>query len=222
MLTQKQRVRTSGRIAGAGRSVAMRRVWFADDETNRDDSTQQSGNDAYKPQSLDDALKIIEALSKRVSESKEAAKKRGEEARSLSERLTAIETARQRQLEEQGNFAEIAKQRAAEIEALKPAAERALALERIIRESNEARMARIPEQMRGMVPTDYAPERLQEWLSKNEALLTKPPAPDFGAGAGGSGGARTVALTEEQRQAAKRFGMTEEQYAKAFAKVRGE
>lgn len=194
-----------------------------DNITGRDDQQQGTASEAgrYTFSTVDEAAKIIEALSKRVDEQKASAAKYAETSRELSDRLRAIESAQQKRLEEQGNYAEIAKQRAAEVESLKPAAERAVALEAIIRESNEEAIKRVPESMRSMIPTDYAPEKLQRWLAMNTALLTKTPPPDFGAGAGTSGGSKATPLTDEQRQMAKRFGMTEEQYAKQLAKGQG-
>lgn len=192
------------------------------DEQPRDGEDQQSSG-KYNPDDLESARKIISALEKRLGERDETITGLKSQVSQFAERMTAIEQAQKQRLEEQGNFKELSQKYLAELEGLKPVAERAQALESIIRESNEARLGKIPEQQRGLVPVDYPPERLQAWLNANEALLMKAPAPDYNAGAGAEGGgvAKTQ-LTEEQRATAKRFGMTEEQYAERLQRVQSQ
>lgn len=192
------------------------------DEQPRDGEEQQSSG-KYNPDDLESARKIISALEKRLGERDETITGLKSQVSQFAERMTAIEQAQKQRLEEQGNFKELSQKYLAELEGLKPVAERAQALESIIRESNEARLGKIPEQQRGLVPVDYPPERLQAWLNANEALLMKAPAPDYNAGAGAEGGgvAKTQ-LTEEQRATAKRFGMTEEQYAERLQRVQSQ
>ena len=195
---------------------------LTDETPNREDSQQQPENaGSPKPANLDEALNYIQALEKRVAEQKERASKYYSETKSLSERLSAIEQGTRKRLEEEGNYRELANKHAADLESLKPLAERAQALEAIIRESNEARIKSVPENMRNLIPVDYAPERLQAWLNANEGLLRRSPAPDFDAGAGGSGGSASTKLTDDQRAMAKRFGMTEEQYIAQLKKLNG-
>lgn len=203
--------------------LRQRRAWF-DDTAGREGQQQgdQDTGSKYNPATVDDARKIIEALEKRVGEREATIEQLRASASTLSERITAIEAATRKKLEEQGNYQEVRAQLQAEIEALKPSAERAAALEQIIRESNEARIGRVPETMRSMIPTDYAPERLQAWLNANEALLTKKPAPNYdaGAGAGSNGsGTRQPELTADEQMMAKRMKMTPEQYQAAKLKM---
>lgn len=191
------------------------------DEPQQDsgrDGQQQNNNDSqqvevggYQFASLDEAASIIGALSKRVGE-------RDDKINNLSERLSEIEAARKKQLEQSGNFEQIAKERMAELDALKPVAERAKALEDVIRQSNERRIEELPENWRSAVPTEYPPEKLQQWLNENQNLLTKPTAPDSNAGAGrggGRSGQTQQPLTDEERQIAARMGISEENYRKA-------
>lgn len=193
------------------------------DEQPRDGEEQQGGTGKYNPPDLKEAMKVIVSLEKRLGERDETIQTLKGQVSEFSERMSAIEQAQQRRLEEQGNYQELAKKYQTDLESLKPMAQRAEALEAIIRESNEARLGKIPEQQRGLVPVDYPPERLQAWLNANEALLMKAPAPDYNAGAGAEGGgvAKTQ-LTEEQRATAKRFGMTEEQYAERLQRVQSQ
>jgi len=197
-----------GEGKNTGASLLRWRAWYADDEQQGGEGQNQDGG--YNPATLEDAQKIIAALQKRVGERDAQIGQLRQSNSGLDERLKAIEDAQKQRLEKQGDFEELARQRAAEIETLKPTAERAKALEGVIRESNEARIKRVPETMRSIVPADYPPEKLQAWLNANEALLTKPPPPNFDAGAGnGSGGSGTknqIKVTDADKQQAEIAG----------------
>lgn len=184
------------------------------DDNQQQDSNQQQNDtqqqpaagSKYNPSTLEDAQRIIEALTKRVAERDASIDEMKRTSTSLSQRLNDIENATKKRLEEEGNWAELARQRAAELEALKPYQERAQALESVIRASNEERVARVPEDMRALIPTDYPPEKLQAWLNANERRLSKAPAPQYDAGvgaAGGTGAAGGVKVTDEDRVAAE-------------------
>lgn len=203
------------RLAGAESAIDLRkrRVWFDDqqgDDKGEDDAkTKDKPESKYDPASLDEALKIIRALEARLGE-------RDAKIDSITARMTAIETAQTKKLEEEGNHLELRKQAEARVAELEPLAARATSLEAIIRESNKARIEKIPEDRRTIIPVDdLSPEKLQVWLNKSEALLIKPPAPDFDGGAGrGSGGSGEPKLTDGEREAAKMFGLKEEDMLK--------
>lgn len=202
--------------------LRKRRKWFdgqQDDggEDGPDKDQQKPKNqpdEKYKPDDLDEAVRIIRALERRLSE-------RDATNNDLNERLTAIEDAQKKRLEADGNFQELLKQANAQIAELKPQADRSKTLEEIIRESNKKRIEKIPEDRRAIIPVDdLSPERLQTWLDRSEPLLTKPPAPNFDGGAGkGSGGSPEPALTDEERSAAKLFGLKDEDMLKAKEKL---
>lgn len=217
MLYNKQgRVGIVGQSGVVGYSVRNRRVWHADEESGDSKQAESSGGDTKSPEEIKDPVAYAQALEKRLQEREADLHRWKEQADSYSKRLEAIEKAQRERLEKSGNFEEIAKQHAAELEALKPVAERAKALEAVIRESNKAQIERIPETLRGIVPTDYSPEKLQDWLNRSLPTLIKPPAPSYDAGAGGnSSGTASPTLTAEERAAAKRHGMTEQQYIEA-------
>lgn len=183
------------------------------DQSNGQQDSGNKPDGKYNPSTLEDAMRIIGALAKRVEEREaEAQRYKGER-----DNLTA---AQRKQLEEDGKFRTIAEQQAVDLARLKPIEERAATLEKIIRDSNEARVKNVPDQFKNMIPLEYAPEKLQAWLNANESLLTKPPAPNYDAGAGGSGGGSgTPKLTAEEIDIAKRSGLTPEQYAAAKAKL---
>lgn len=174
----------------------------------------------YNPATLDDAMKIIESLQKRVGEREAARDTYRERSNELETRLQALEDAQRKALEQTGNHQELAKRYLSELETLKPVAERAEALESVIRDSNNARLAQIPEDLRGLVPTDYAPEKLQRWLNDNQERITRLPAPRLDGGAGGSrDSGEVVRLTAEQKKIAARLGITDEQYAEQLKKI---
>lgn len=193
------------------------------DETNtageQQNGQQDSGNKPdgkYNPSTLEDALKIIGALSKRVEE-------RESEANRYKTERDTLTVAQRKQLEEQGNFKALHEQSAAELATLKPFKERTEALEKIIRTSNEERMKSIPDTKKNLVKPlidVLPPEKLQEYLNANPDLFVKERAPDYDAGAGASGGGTGIPkLTAEEIETAKRSGMTPEDYAKAKAKL---
>lgn len=185
----------------------------AGEQQNGQQGEGQKPDGKYNPSTLEDALKIIGALTKRVDE------REAEANRYKSERDT-LTVAQRKQLEDQGNFKTIAEQQAIDLARLKPIEERAAALEKIIRESNDARIKSVPDQYKNMIPTDYPPEKLQTWLNANEALLVKQPAPNYDAGAGMGGvGVGQVKLSADEIETAKKSGMTPEQFAKAKAKL---
>jgi len=205
---------TSARRRGAEAAISLlkRRTWRADgDETPDREGQQQDseGNSKYKVADLESAQKVIAALEKRVAE-------RDGTISGLNDRLTAIEKANLDKLAQDGNFRELASQRAAEVEKLRPSAERAEALDKVIRDINDARIKALPETVRALVPTDYPPEKLMNWLTANENLLKAPPQPDFDAGAGGGGrgkGSSAPDMTAEEIEFAKAAGISVERYA---------
>lgn len=135
----------------------------------------------------------------------------------LREAQQKAATAERSALEQAGNWRVIAEQLETEKRELEQYRERAEALEARLNESNDARLKRIPVEWRSMVPTDYAPERLAAWLDANAERLMKPAAPTLDAGAGG--GVSQPALNDDERRMAQAAGMTNEEYAKAKARM---
>ena len=137
-----------------------------------------------------------------------------QEAAGYRVELKKFNEMQQQRLAEQGNFKELAEQRAAELSALLPYKEQAEMYERTIRESNSSRIATLREDMRALIPAELSPLALSKWLDTALPKLTMPTPPNLDAGAGSGGGA-TPRLTEEQKQMAARFGMSEAQYIEA-------
>lgn len=121
----------------------------------------------------------------------------------------------QARLAEEGKWKELAEARAAELSKLTPYQQRASELEKVIADSNNRRVALIPDGMKSLVPQLPA-EQLAAWLDANWGTLTRKPAPEIDAGAGG-GSKGIGALSAEELQMAAKLGLTAEQYAKSKA-----
>lgn len=185
------------------------------------DMTQDDGQQEAAPEpvetnnSVDDlpswAQDMIRGLRDEAASRRVALKKHEEEARQRE----------QQRLAEQGQWKELAESRAKELSDLQPYRDRAEALETMLRDSNKHRIEQIPEDMRALVPTDYAPEKLASWLDANISRLTKPIAPRLDGGASGGSG-NTVTLTDEEKQVARATGMSLEDYAKYKQRILGQ
>lgn len=88
-------------------------------------------------------------------------------------------------LTKQGEYQKLAEQRATEIETLKGRAALADAYEKRIKADNDARIAKVPEKLRDMIPDYTDPVKLNEWLVKNGDKLVTPEAPKLNGGQSG-------------------------------------
>jgi hypothetical protein len=190
-----------------------------------DDTQAAGGTPAAEGGTPNDVSGLPEWAQKRFADLEARLSDVNKESASRRHRLNELETtlkglseSQQKRLAEQGNYEELARQRAAEVETLKPYEERAKSLEGIIRASNEARVGQVREDLRALVPGDYAPEKLATWLDANWQRLTAKIAPDLDAGAGAAS-RKAANLSEDERATARRFGMTDEQYISAKAKA---
>lgn len=183
---------------------------MSDEQQAGQEATPQSNpTGTQQPGRLED---LPEAAQKMIKELRQ-------EAASYRVELRKLQEAQQQRLAESGNFKELAEQRAAELAALQPFKEQAETLEKMIRESNTSRINSVREDMRALTPVDYSPAQLAKWLDANLTRLTTPPAPNIDAGAGQGGGTAVVRLTDEQKQMAARFGMTEAQYVESLKRA---
>ena len=198
-----KRIGVSGRVQGAGRSVGMRRVWYADDvpETGNPSQAQtpppagdggQGEGGRFK--SVDDATNYVTALEKRLAE--------------RAAELEQLKTFRQEQLTKTGNYEELLKESQSKLTTLEPKAKQFDELLEEIRDDNKKRVASMPEDRRHIVP-DIDPVALRCWLDKAIPVLTRPQAPNVDGGAGVSGGASGVSVTAADiaaSEASKAFG----------------
>ncbi|MEQ9027559.1 MAG: hypothetical protein RLP44_02490 [Aggregatilineales bacterium] len=217
LLPTDGRVRTIRR-SDASAAVSLRKVrrWYSDDgggDGGSDGNDSDGGNGGGGEFRLEDlppqAQAYIKELRNEAAANRVAAKKAQEEA---SKREQA-------RLAEEGKWKELADARERELAEASPYKERATTLEAMIRESNAGRIEKVREEMRGMIPTDYPPEKLSGWLDSNWGMLTKPTATDTDAGAGGGGGKLTP-LTAEEKRVAERSGMSEEDYQKSKERIK--
>lgn len=200
-----RKIRTAGKIEGAGRSLSLRRVWYAPDAqaaqggekaegdpTDKADTDQDADQDAEED---DDALTKLspKQLADMVRENRRKAgsyrtQLRDKEKAEAAAKAEADKTAQEKKaadaktLEEQGQFKTLYEQQKAELDQLREKAKRADTYEAKLKARNEARIKAIPDSHRKLVPTGYSPEALEEWLDASSDLLKKPDAPDLAPG----------------------------------------
>jgi len=206
MIMNYKSLRTARRpISEAPINLTQRRMWFAEDgQQGTGEPSGQSGSSNGKtpieslPPDMQEYIKSLREEAKTYREAKTG----------LQQQLDAIKQAQQDQMTKQGNFEALAQQRAAEVERLKAFEERAATYEKVIRDGNKARIETIPDSKKALVMPlidALSPEKLQEYLNANPSLFVKDPAPNYDAGAGGSGGSgkgEPKVTDEDRRQAA--------------------
>lgn len=96
--------------------------------------------------------------------------------------------AEQAKLEADKQWETLAGKHKATIDELTPKAEQADRLLALITSQNTARIEKLPKEMQSLVPTNYDPVALSEWLEANAAVLAKPKVPNLDAGSGGDKG----------------------------------
>ena len=163
----------------------------------------------------DDAKKLFEETQAGLLSALKKERKANEDA---ANKIAAIEkeaqTRLEAQLQEQGKFKELADERAkALIKATKRAERYDTALE-TLEKVLETQLEAIPETKRGLVPAKYSVEDKLEWIAKNRALLSKSQPFSIGAGETGGSGEETLEITSEDRAAAKKVGMSPDDYVK--------
>lgn len=210
-----------------GISLRKRRKWFADedadenaDESDNGDNDNEDGDASSDLPDFSSLPDTVQAEFKKLREQNAKLRKRAQSAESTAERERREAREReQARLAEQGQFKQLAESRASQISELEPYKDRAQALEQRITESNNKRIERVPENMRTLIPSGLPAESLSDWLDTNFELLTRKPAPSTDAGAGAGTGGAAITLTAEQRDIAKKAGMTEEQYRDMLARM---
>jgi len=98
---------------------------------------------------------------------------------------------REKELAEQNKYKELYEEAQQKLSQLGTVQEQATRYQKAVQATNEARLARIPDERRSLVPDYDDPVKLGAWLDENEALLTTPgkptpPPADGSAGGGGS------------------------------------
>jgi hypothetical protein len=205
--------------AEAGIDLTKRRRWYTEGDGQQNQNGGSNGNSSSAGTQNTEHM-IPKTRFDEVNQAKLAAEAK------LKEFQDAQAAAEQARLTEQGQFKTIAEQARQEADALKPFKERAEAYEKAFRASNDARIARVPEAMRSLIPTTLPPHEVSAYLDANWELLTATRAPDLDAGAGGgSGGGTQVQVTEADKQQAaaanaQGYKLTPEQVAARRKKQR--
>lgn len=141
-----------------------------------------------------------------------------EKNRLLQERLNATEKERQEQLEkqlaEQGKWKEIAEQRANELAGMKPKADLVDEYETVLKEQLAAEIETLPDDFKDVIPDGLSTKDQLRWLAKNKSKFLKAEPFDIGAGKTGVKPTKKVELTPEQKEMARQYGVSEEDYAK--------
>lgn len=218
MLTsnKRHRVTTISRFAGAGISLRKRRRWFADDDTTEQQSKGAAESDSkYNPADLDEAMKIINSLNKRVGERDSALDE-------LRKQVDAIQANERKRQEEEGDYKSLYEKAQSELQTLKPKAEYADDATQQFANLNKRALERVPETMRVLVP-DFGDgyngqKKLAEWLTNNMDMLTKAPAPNLDGGVGRNtpnAPAKDDGIDPDVLEVAKRMGVSAEDLKKA-------
>ena len=169
-----------------------------------------------------------QAYISQLREENKARRLREEAALAQLEQLRqAQEQAEQDWLKEQGQFKELYEKADGDRKTMKSDLERAKVFESAFQSNLQARIAALPEGIRGLVPEGLDPIALSNWLDKATPVLTRPKAPNLnpGAGEGGAGGTpegEAVELNDGDRKVARKMNLTDAQYAEIKKKREGQ
>lgn len=162
----------------------------------------------------------VEELQAQIDKMQAALKDRNKEEATRRKRVEELEAELKRRQEAEMTEAE---KMQAKLKELEPQAQKAGEYEEVISELLEARLKALTPEARKAVedlPATDALSRLQ-WLTRNEALFTRQPAPklDGGQGGGERAGDRPIQLTEAQLAAARKMNVAPEAYAKRLKEL---
>lgn len=204
-------VRAARRQGEFAANLSKRRVWYApdgDQDGQDSDGGSGSGTQTDQTDKHGDWFKSLPPEAQREIE--ELRNENKTSRRKLREQEDAQRKADEKRLQEQQEWQKLAEQRAQRLQELEPLQERFTQLETTVKESNLKRIAAIPEAFRSLVPSNYDPLALRDWLDANAAHFGSRPAPQMGQGAAGDGDQMPVPkLTDAERAMAARFGLTE-------------
>jgi hypothetical protein len=147
-----------------------------------------------------------------------ALKKEREANKAAADRLATIEKENQTQLEkqlvEQGKYKELAEERARALAELQPKADKLDSAEATLQLVLDGQILQIPEDKRKLIPDYGTVEDRLNYIAANGDLLRKAEAFDIGASSrGGKSDKKSVVLTDEQKQMAKKLDISNEDYA---------
>lgn len=179
--------------------------------------------DGVTPKTADELLASLSPEARKIFEETQkgllSALQREREAHEAeTKKALALEKAQQdierKRLEESAEYKKLYEATQAELSSLKPKAEAVDTYEKTLTSILTAQVAELPEDFRDVVPEGLSTQQKLDWLAKNKAKFMKPEPFDIGAGQRGTKQNQTVKLTDEERNAAKRLGMSEEDFIK--------
>lgn len=183
---------------------------MTDNDMQAMSDAQQHAQDAEQRTNIDslpeDIRKYIDGLRKEAASYRVAAKAKEAE----------LARAEEAKLAEQQKWQELATLREQQLAELKPERERREALETFVKDAVSKRIEALPEAYRTLVPEYDDPVKTLAWLDANAGKLVTPRPPALDAGVRGDSAPSTAALTPEQQTLARKFGLSDEQYAKSL------
>lgn len=143
----------------------------------------------------------------------EAADRRTELDRQTRAATEAAQAAENARLAEQQKWQELAQKHETDLKEAKPKLERAERIEQAFVGLLEKQMENLPDYLKSLAKKIGDPVELAAWLAENADQITPRRAP--GQDGGNVGDNKTlVKLTPEQQAAARKAGITDEEYAK--------
>lgn len=164
-----------------------------------------------------EARKVFEETQKGLLS---ALQKEREAHEAESRKASALEKAQQdaerERLVKSQEFEKLYQTTLSELTSIKPKAEQVDEYEKTLQGILESQIADLPEEFKDVVPDGLSTKQKLDWLAKNKSKFMKAEPFDIGAGERGIRKQKQTQteLTPEEKQAAKHFGMTEEEYAK--------
>lgn len=142
-----------------------------------------------------------------------------EKNKELKKQLEQVEADKkaetEKRLADQENWKELADKRGADLAEAQAKADKVAAMEETLQGLLDAQIEMIPEEYRSMVPEEYTPKQKIDWISQNQSILTKAKPFDIGAGKRGGEKDKEIVLSAEERESARKTGVTPEEYANA-------
>lgn len=126
----------------------------------------------------------------------------------------AQQDAEKKRLEEANQYKELYEKTQTELSNLKPKAEQVDEYEKVLQEQLTAEIAELPDDFKDVIPDGLSTKDKLRWLAKNKSKFMKAEPFDIGAGKRGTKPDKSTELSTEEKEMAKRFGVSEEDYAK--------
>ena len=156
--------------------------------------------------------KRIKQLEEQLIETSREAKQRRLAKRESDDKARQAEEAR---LKESQEWQKLAEKHAKDLETLRPMADKASELEAAFLAHLNKRLEAVPDAWKTAIPDFGNPVKTMEWLDANGHLFATRPMPNIDAGAGNNPSPKGAPkLTSLERELAKSFSMSEDDYIK--------